>query len=71
MLPWMMVGWKGGDGDVDGGGIWSEDNGDKERLTLGPLTFLSLSLKIRSLSLWALSLREFLSKQCTRILKLV
>ena len=32
--------------------------GIRERLTPGPLTLLSLSLKIRSLSLWALSLKE-------------
>ena len=32
--------------------------GIRERLTPGPLTLLSLSLRIRSLSLHALSLRE-------------
>ena len=34
----------------------------RERLTPGPLTLLSLSLRIRSLSLRALSLREFLEQ---------
>ena len=34
----------------------------RERLTLGPLTHLSLSLRLRSLSLWALSLRESLGQ---------
>ena len=43
----------------------------REHLTPRPLTLLSLSLRIQSLSLQALSLREFLSKQCTRISKLV
>ena len=44
----------------------SENKGDKgrirERLTLGPLTHLSLSLRLRNLSLWALSLRESLEQ---------
>ena len=31
----------------------------RERLTLGPLTLFSLSLRIRSISLQALFLREF------------
>ena len=34
----------------------------RERLTLGPLTHLSLSLRLRSLSLRALSLRESLGQ---------
>ena len=34
----------------------------RERLTPGPLTHLSLSLRLRSLSLWALSLRESLEQ---------
>ena len=34
----------------------------RDRLTLGPLTHLSLSLRLRSLSLQALSLREFLEQ---------
>ena len=36
--------------------------GIRERLTPGPLTLLSLSLRIRSLSLRPLSLREFLEQ---------
>ena len=39
--------------EVDSGRI-------RERLTLGPFTHLSLSLRLRSLSLRALSLRESL-----------
>ena len=54
---------------VNGGGIWGGiagirgiKGGIRERLTPGPLTLLSLSLRIRSLSLRALSLREFLGQ---------
>ena len=49
----------------------SENKGDKgrirERLIPGPLTHLSLSLRLRSLSVQALSLSEnLLNRSCTR-----
>ena len=47
---------------MDGGRIWDGIAGIRERLTPGPLTFLNLSLRIRSLSLRALSLREYLGE---------
>ena len=51
----------------------SGDKGNKgrirERLTLGPLTLLSLSLRIQSLSLWALSLLENLEQTSIRFSK--
>ena len=51
--------------DVDGGGIWggiAGIRGIREHLTPGPLTHLNLSLRLRSLSLRALSLRESLDQ---------
>ena len=47
---------------MDGGRIWERIAGIRERLTPGPLTLLSLSLKIQSLSFQALCLREFLEQ---------
>ena len=63
----MEVGYGGGiaEMEVDSGRIWENMGGYGriwERLTPGPLTHLSLSLRLRSLSLRALSLRESLGQ---------
>ena len=52
----------GGGKGVDGGGIWDGIAGIREHLTPRPLTHLSLSLRLCSLSLHDLSLRESLEQ---------